>query len=157
MYAYILCFHMYIFLLLISHLKLLFNFLIDCPYLPKIQAPWKLMFTPICAMIRTVSDPQQVFNKYLLNKLMYKRINLVPLSPRSSKILFCSVLLSSRKERGASQVMLVVKKKHLPAHSGDAKDVSPIPESGRSLGGGHGNPLQYSCPENLRSLAGYSP
>ena len=110
MYAYILCFHMYIFLLLISHLKLLFNFLIDCPYLPKIQAPWKLMFTPICAMIRTVSDPQQVFNKYLLNKLMYKRINLVPLSPRSSKILFCSVLLSSRKERGASQVMLVVKK-----------------------------------------------
>ena len=41
---------------------------------------------------------------------MYKRINLVPLSPRSSKILFCSVLLSSRKERGASQVMLVVKK-----------------------------------------------
>jgi len=36
-------------------------------------------------------------------------------------------------------------------------NVSPIPESGRSLGGGHGNPLQYSCPENLRSLAGYSP
>ena len=35
-----------------------------------------------------------------------------------------------------------------------------IPESGRSLGGGHGNPLQYSCLENpygQRSLAGYSP
>ena len=31
---------------------------------------------------------------------------------------------------------------------------------GRSLGGGHGNPLQYSCLENphgQRSLAGYSP
>ena len=31
---------------------------------------------------------------------------------------------------------------------------------GRSPGGGHGNPLQYSCLENLhgqRSLAGYSP
>ena len=30
----------------------------------------------------------------------------------------------------------------------------------RSPGGGHGNPLQYSCPENphgQRSLAGYSP
>ena len=26
--------------------------------------------------------------------------------------------------------------------------MSPIPEPGRSLGGGHGNPLQYSCPEN---------
>ena len=24
----------------------------------------------------------------------------------------------------------------------------PIPESGRSSGGGHGNPLQYSCLEN---------
>jgi len=33
------------------------------------------------------------------------------------------------------------------------------PGSGRSPGGGHGNPLQYSCLENprQRSLAGYSP
>jgi hypothetical protein len=31
---------------------------------------------------------------------------------------------------------------------------------GRSPGGGHGNPLQYSClknPHGQRSLAGYSP
>jgi len=27
-------------------------------------------------------------------------------------------------------------------------DTSSIPGSGRSPGGGHGNPLQYSCPEN---------
>ena len=35
-----------------------------------------------------------------------------------------------------------------------------IPGLGRSTGGGHGNPLQYSCLENphgQRSLAGYSP
>ena len=35
-----------------------------------------------------------------------------------------------------------------------------IPEFGRSPGGGHGNPLQYSCLENphgQRSLVGYSP
>ena len=35
-----------------------------------------------------------------------------------------------------------------------------IPGVGRSPGGGHGNPLQYSCLENnhgQRSLAGYSP
>ena len=35
-----------------------------------------------------------------------------------------------------------------------------IPELGRSPGGGHGNPLQYSCLENLHgwsSLVGYSP
>ena len=36
--------------------------------------------------------------------------------------------------------MLVVK--NMPA---DARDVGPIPESGRSPGGAHGNPFQYSC------------
>ena len=30
------------------------------------------------------------------------------------------------------------------------KDAGSIPGSGRSLGGGHGNPLQYSCLENPR-------
>ena len=32
---------------------------------------------------------------------------------------------------------------------GDTGDVGSIPGSGRSPGGGHGNPLQYSCWENL--------
>ena len=41
-------------------------------------------------------------------------------------------------------------------------DLGSIPEFGRSPGGGHGNPLQYSCLENpheqrSRSLVGYSP
>ena len=35
--------------------------------------------------------------------------------------------------------------KNLPATAGDRKDKGLIPESGRSSGGGHGNPLQYSC------------
>ena len=41
----------------------------------------------------------------------------------------------------------------------NAEDPDLIPGSGRSLGKGNGNPLQYSCLENLmdRSLAGYSP
>ena len=34
------------------------------------------------------------------------------------------------------------------ADSGDAEDTSSIPESGKSPGGKHGNPLQYSCLEN---------
>ena len=46
----------------------------------------------------------------------------------------------------ASYVLLVVK--NLPANAGDIRDVGLIPGSGRSLGGGHDNPLQYSCPEN---------
>ena len=32
---------------------------------------------------------------------------------------------------------------------GAAGDMGSIPESGRSPGGGHGNPLQYSCLGNL--------
>ena len=40
------------------------------------------------------------------------------------------------------QVVLVVRK--LSANAGDLRDTSSIPGSGRSPGGGHGNPLQYS-------------
>ena len=38
--------------------------------------------------------------------------------------------------------------KKLPANAGDTRDMSSIPGSGRSPGGGHGNPLQYPCLEN---------
>ena len=35
-----------------------------------------------------------------------------------------------------------------PTYAGDIRDVGLIPRSRRSPGGGHGNPLQYSCLEN---------
>ena len=38
--------------------------------------------------------------------------------------------------------------KNLPASAGDMKDLGSIPELGRSLGVGNGNPLQYSCLDN---------
>ena len=38
--------------------------------------------------------------------------------------------------------------KNPSANAGDARDVDLIPGSGRSPGGGSGNPLQYSCLEN---------
>jgi len=38
--------------------------------------------------------------------------------------------------------------KNLPASAEDAGDTGSIPESGRSPGGGNGNPLLYSCLEN---------
>ena len=47
---------------------------------------------------------------------------------------------------GASQVALLVK--NPPANAGDIRDVGSIPGSGRSPGGGPGNPLQYSWLEN---------
>ena len=34
------------------------------------------------------------------------------------------------------------------ANAGHAGDVGSIPGLGRSSGGGHGNPLQYSCLKN---------
>ena len=50
--------------------------------------------------------------------------------------------------------------KNPPANAGDVRHMGLISGSGRSPGGGHGNPLQNSCLENphgQRSLAGYSP
>ena len=50
--------------------------------------------------------------------------------------------------------------KNAPANAGDLRDMGCIPGSGRSPGGGHGNPLQYSCLKKFhgqRSLVGYSP
>ena len=38
--------------------------------------------------------------------------------------------------------------KNPSADAGDPGDVDSIPGSGRSPGGGHGNPLQHSCLEN---------
>ena len=38
--------------------------------------------------------------------------------------------------------------KNPPANSGDSRDMSSNPGSGRSLGGENGNPLQYTCLKN---------
>ena len=38
--------------------------------------------------------------------------------------------------------------KNLLASARDIRDMGSIPGLGRSPGAGHGNPLQYSCPEN---------
>ena len=45
-------------------------------------------------------------------------------------------------------MVLVIK--NPPANVGDIRDKGSIPGSGRSPGGEHGNPLQYSCLENPR-------
>ena len=52
-------------------------------------------------------------------------------------------LLCARYLSGASQVALAVR--NLSANIGDIRDAGSIPGS---PGGGHGNPLQYSCLEN---------
>ena len=50
--------------------------------------------------------------------------------------------------------------KNLPAHAVGARAAGLIPGSGRSPGGGNGNPLQCSCLKNSMdkmSLVDYSP
>ena len=67
-------------------------------------------------------------------------------SPTGLFIVVPQIAPSSGRLR-ASQVALMVK--NMPANAGDVGDEGLIPGSGRSPGGWHGNPLQYSCLENL--------
>ena len=55
-------------------------------------------------------------------------------------------LLGTGLSMEASYTTLAVK--NPPADGGDIRDADSIPGSGRSPGGGHGNPLQYSYLEN---------
>ena len=47
---------------------------------------------------------------------------------------------------GASQLILVIN--NLPANARDVRDTGLISGLRKSPGGGHGNPLQYSCLKN---------
>ena len=81
-----------------------------------------------------------------MNKLLRKL-----LSPRVGMSTWdiCTWILWSR----ASQVVLMVK--NPPANSGDIRDRGLIPGLRRFPGGGHGNPLQYSCLENPMDRGGW--
>ena len=72
--------------------------------------------------------------------LQTKKIKFIS-APTFSPSVCCEVVGS-----GASQVALVVK--NLPASAEDLRDMGSIPGLGKSPGGGHSNPLQYSCLEN---------
>ena len=57
------------------------------------------------------------------------------------------------EEPMASQVAQVLK--NMPANAGDIRDAGSNPGSGRSPGGGHGNPLWYSCLKNPMDRGGW--
>ena len=70
------------------------------------------------------------------------------------KWLYCCSSLNPQIEISyiwAFQVALVVKKQS--ASVGDIRDVGSVPGLQRSPGGGHGNPLQFSCLENPMNRA----
>ena len=67
--------------------------------------------------------------------------------------------------QGVQFIIIILRKYWLPRRLSGKELACPtggtglIPGLGRSTGGGHGNPLQYSCLENphrQRRLAGYS-
>ena len=82
---------------------------------------------------------QGIFSTQKSNQsLLHCRQSLYQLSYKGSHMVMFKI--------GASQVALVVK--NLTVNAGDLRYMDPISELRRSPGGGHGNPLQYSCPEN---------
>ena len=71
----------------------------------------------------------------------------------SSQITALIISYQKRKRKLASNELFVpfpdgMVVKNGSANAGDVRDVGSIPRSGRSPGGGNGNPLQYSCLEN---------
>ena len=86
---------------------------------------------------------------------MWMDLEIVILSEvsKTEKIQYCVISLI----HGSSQRVLVLK--NLLVNSGDIRDTGSVPGSGRFPGGGHVNPLQYSCLENPmdRGLLGYGP
>ena len=103
-----------------------------------------------------------------LNRRIFSQITTYPSSSPPSRL--CSVTIFSIRPTWSflfktahwlptGLASLVAQWQSLPANAEDA--AGWIPESGRSPGGGHGNPLQYSCLENPMGrgawLADYSP
>ena len=93
-----------------------------------------------CVMSGQVSEGSACFLHFILNLKVLKQgvraFNWPQAPSRLIMSLFQTILL------GASQVVLVVK--NPPANTGHISDAGLTPGSGRSPGGGRGNPLQYS-------------
>ena len=66
----------------------------------------------------------------------------LPNPESNSGLPHCRRILYHLSHQGSSVV------NNPPANAGDKRDMGLIPKSRRSPGGGHGNPLQYSCLEN---------
>ena len=81
----------------------------------------------------------------------------IPLSPPTFEILQTSMKNNLKNLQWTPQVELVIK--NTLASVGNIRDAGLISGLGRTPGGEHDNPHQYSCLESheQKSLAGYSP
>ena len=65
-------------------------------------------------------------------------------------VTFAMLSSFNTKHRAWWSSLVALEVKNLPVSAGDSvRDMGSIPGLGGSPGGGHGNPLQYSCLENL--------
>ena len=113
-------------------------FLVNC-----LLEGYLFTFTPKCLIVyflKTFSSVTTEQSSQSGNKILIYYCYLIH-SPQGKHLLSIS-----SPSWGVSQVVPVVK--NPPANARDIRDVSLIPGSGRSPGGGHGDPFQYSCLEN---------
>ena len=106
---------------------------------------WRIKLSSGCSVLDFFSESLHNVGKFFYHKFLFVFYNVSCFILRKSLKWICWLLRKYTNER-ASQETLVVK--NPPAKAGDSRDVGSIPGSRRSLGGGHGNPLQYPCLDN---------
>ena len=102
---------------------------------------------------------------YNINKLKYENHMIISVNAEKlfDKIQY-SFMIKTLQKGGIEGIYLNIMGFHGTSdgkeYACNAGDLGSIPGLGKSPGGGHGNPLHYSCLENThgqRSLVGYSP
>ena len=103
---------------------------------------WRLSPLPLIRMLRERSQGagSWICCKYTVRSI----VKMLPGSHLVDNLFF--KFNANHSMKWASHVELVVK--NPPAKGGDIRDMGSIPGFARSPGGGHGNPLHYSCLEN---------
>ena len=102
---------------------------------------WHLVGTNRCFLFFFPLERKLFFEILFLHNHNYLLMNIWDLGNCTTSSFFRILLLL-----GASQVAMMIK--NPPANAGDIRDAGSIPGLGKSCGGGHGNPPQYSCLEN---------
>ena len=100
--------------------------------------------------IHVFTNLEAILNLRLFKNRSQSPVLLLPEAGSETPIKYLVVLMTSSHPGvpGVGRGMALVVK-NLPASAGDVGDTGSIPESGKAPGEGHGNPLQYSCLENL--------
>ena len=116
-----------------------------------IGKPWTMKFRTIVTYVEVrkgwkLNDP---FSRGEIGLGFSWDVSVYTFSLRTHVLVLSMCLFSWSFWWLVSQVYTVVLVlKDPPANAGDARDLGSIPGSGGSPGGGHGDPLQYSCLEN---------